>query len=47
MKGKLFKDYTINRVGFKKRDATSGYIIIDYSFVPYGTLESISVIMGV
>lgn len=47
MKGKLFKEYTINRVGFKKTDATSGYIIIDYSFVPYGTLESISVIMGV
>lgn len=47
MKGKLFKEYTINRVGFKKTDATSGYITIDYSFVPYGTLESINVIMGV
>ena len=47
MKGKLFKEYTINRVGFKKTDATSGYIIIDYSFVPYGTLESINVVMGV
>lgn len=47
MKGKLFKEYTINRVGFKKTDSTSGYIIIDYSFVPYGTLESINVVMGV
>lgn len=47
MKGKLFKEYTINRVGFKKTDATSGYIMIDYSFVPYGTLESINVVMGV
>lgn len=47
MKGKLFKEYTINRIGFKKTDATSGYIIIDYSFVPYGTLESINVVMGV
>src|SRR5699024_6399630 len=47
MKGKLFKEYTINRVGFKKTDATYGYIIIDYSFVPYGTLESINVVMGV
>lgn len=47
MKGKLFKEYTINKIGFKKTDATSGYIVIDYSFVPYGTLESINVIMGV
>ena len=47
MKGKLFKEYTINRIGFKKTDITSGYIIIDYSFVPYGTLESINVVMGV
>lgn len=47
LKTKLFKEYTINRVGFKKTDPTSGYIILDYSFVPYGTLESINVIMGV
>lgn len=47
MKGKLFKEYTINRIGFKKTDATSGYIVIDYSFIPYGTLESINVVMGV
>lgn len=47
LKTKLFKEYTINRVGFKKTDSTSGYIILDYSFVPYGTLESINVIMGV
>ena len=47
MKGRLFKEYTINRIGFKKTDATSGYIVIDYSFIPYGTLESINVVMGV
>ena len=47
LKTKLFKEYTINRVGFKKTDPTSGYIILDYSFIPYGTLESINVIMGV
>lgn len=47
LKTKLFKEYTINRVGFKKTDPTAGYIILDYSFVPYGTLESINVIMGV
>lgn len=59
MKGKLFKEYTINKIGFKKSntiseyygfnitDPTAGYIIIDYSFIPYGTLESIDVIMGV
>lgn len=47
LSGKLFKEYTINRVGFQKTDPTSGYVIVDYSFVPYGTLESINVIMGV
>lgn len=47
LSGKLFKEYTINRVGFKKTDPTSGYVIVDYSFIPYGTLESINVIMGV
>ena len=47
MKGKLFKEYTINRIGFKKLEATSGYIIVDYSFIPYGTFESVNVLMGV
>ncbi|MGL4877984.1 hypothetical protein [Paraclostridium dentum] len=47
LKGMLFKEYTINNVGFKKNEPTSGYVVIDYSIVPYGTLESINVIMGV
>lgn len=47
LKTKYFKEYTINKIGFKKTEPTSGYIILDYSFIPYGTLESINVIMGV
>lgn len=47
MKGKLFKEYTINRIGFKKTESTAGYIIADYSFIPFGTFESANVIMGV
>ena len=47
LKTKLFKEYTINKIGFRKTEPTSGYVILDYSFIPYGTLESINVIMGV
>lgn len=47
LKGSLFKEYTINKIGFKKTELTAGCIIIDFSIVPYGTLETINVIMGV
>lgn len=47
LKGSLFKEYNINKIGFKKTEATAGCIIIDFSIVPYGTLETINVIMGV
>lgn len=47
LKGVLFKEYTINQIGFKKTDISAGAIIIDFSIVPYGTLESLNVIMGV
>lgn len=47
LKGVLFKEYTINKIGFKKTGPTSGCVVIDYSIVPYGTLETINVIMGV
>lgn len=47
LKGVLFKEYIINKIGFKKTDVTAGCIIIDFSIVPYGTLETLNVIMGV
>ena len=47
LKGTLFKEYNINKIGFKKTEATAGCIVIDFSIVPYGTLENINVIMGV
>lgn len=47
LKGTLFKEYNINKIGFKKTEPTAGCIVIDFSIVPYGTLENINVIMGV
>lgn len=47
LKGKLFKDYKINNIKFKKTEPTAGYIAIDYSIVPYGTLENLNIVMGV
>lgn len=47
LKGVLFKEYNINKIGFKKTEASAGCIVVDFSIVPYGTLETINVIMGV
>lgn len=47
LKGKLFKSFSINKIAFKKTDPSSGYIVVDYSIVPFGTLEGINIIMGV
>lgn len=47
LKGKLFKKFSVQKVLFKKTDVTAGYIIANYSIVPYGTLEEINIIMGV
>lgn len=47
LKTKLYKDYKINKISFNKTSPTSGYIMIDYSIVPYGTLESLNILMGV
>ena len=47
LKGVLFKEYIINKIGFKKTEIAAGAIIIDFSIVPYGTLESLNIIMGV
>lgn len=47
LKNKLFKSYSINDIYYKKLDASSGVIIVDYNIVPYGSLEDINIIMGV
>lgn len=47
LKGKLFKNFNIEKISFKKVDKTSGYIVVDYSIKPYGTLEDINIVMGV
>lgn len=47
LKGRLFKDYNIESISFKKVDRTSGYIVVNYTIKPYGTLEDINIIMGV
>lgn len=47
LNGKLFRDYKVNQIAFKKTDKLSGYIIVNYSIKPYGTLENLNVIMGV
>lgn len=47
LKGSLFKKYEIEQIAFKKTDPTAGYIIAKYNIIPYGTLETINIIMGV
>lgn len=47
LKNKLFKQYKINKIAFKKTDVAAGYIILDYTIIPYGTLENVNIIMGV
>lgn len=46
LKGKLIKRFHVNKVVFKKTEEAAGYIIADYSIVPYGTIEDINIIMG-
>ena len=41
------KKYEIEQIAFKKTDPTAGYIIAKYNIIPYGTLETINIIMGV
>lgn len=47
MKGVVFKDYTIENIQFIKTAPAVGYINIKVSFVPFGTLEKINIVMGV
>lgn len=46
LKGKLIRRFNVNKVVFKKTEEAAGYIIADYSIVPYGTVEDINIIMG-
>lgn len=46
LKGTLIKSFHVNKVVFKKTEESAGYIIADYSIVPYGTIENINIIMG-
>ena len=47
MKGVVFKDYAIGKIQFVKIAPAVGYINIELSVVPFGTLESINIVMGV
>lgn len=47
LKGNLFKRFTVDQIAFKKTDSTSGHIILKFSIVPFGTLETINILMGV
>ena len=47
MKGVVFDQYTIEKVQFVKTAPAVGYIYVKVSFVPYGTLEKINIVMGV
>lgn len=47
MKGVVFKHYAIESIQFVKTAPAVGYISIKVSFVPFGTLEKINIVMGV
>ena len=47
MKGVVFKDYAIGKIQFVKIAPAVGYINIELSVIPFGTLESINIVMGV
>lgn len=47
MKGVVFKQYKIESIQFVKTAPAVGYISIKVSFVPFGTLEKINIVMGV
>ena len=47
MKGIVFKQYQVEKVQFIKTAPAVGYISIEVSFVPFGTLEKINLVMGV
>lgn len=47
LKGDLFKQYQIQEVSFKRTEEGAGFIVVNYSIVPFGTLEVINILMGV
>lgn len=47
LKGTLFKSFEIEGIDFITTDVSSGYIQINFTIVPYGSIENINVIMGV
>ena len=47
LKGILFKDYKIEKIGFENITKTSGYVYVEISIQPYGTFETVKIVMGV
>ena len=47
MQDEVFKQYTIESIQFIKTAPAVGYISIELSIVPFGTLEKINIVMGV
>lgn len=47
LRGVLFKDYELEKIGFENVTKTSGYIYIEISIQPYGTFEKVKIVMGV
>lgn len=47
MRNVVFRQYTIESIQFVKTAPAVGYMSIKISFVPYGTLERINIVMGV
>lgn len=47
LRGRLFKDYKVERIGFNNITVTSGYVYVEISIQPYGTFETVKVVMGV
>lgn len=47
LRGILFKDYKVERIGFENITKTSGYVYVEISIQPYGTFETVKIVMGV
>lgn len=44
---RMFKDYTINKIGFIKDSPGSGVIYVELSIIPFGLIDNISIAMEV
>jgi hypothetical protein len=47
MKNIVFKRYTVESIQFVRTAPAVGYMNIKISFVPFGTLEKINIVIGV